>query len=71
MRDEYNEYILMNKYELIKEILKYKEQSDYYIRLLKNAKELLNRSTFLEASLDFDRQDLCTEIENTFNKEKI
>jgi hypothetical protein len=71
MSDEYNEYILMNKYELIKEILKYKEQSDYYIRLLKNAKELLNRSTFLEASLDFDRRDLCTEIENIFNKEKI
>lgn len=64
MRDEYNEYILMNKYELIKEILKYKEQSDYYIRLLKNAKELLNRSTFLDASLDFDRQDLCIGIEN-------
>lgn len=71
MRDEYNEYILMNKYELIKEILKYKEQSDYYIRLLQNAKELLNRSTFLEATLDFDRQDLCTEIENILNKEKI
>ncbi len=71
MRDEYNEYILRNKYELIKEILKYKEQSEYYIRLLKNAKELLNRSTFLEVSLDFDRQDLCTEIENILNKEKI
>ena len=67
---EYDEYLLLSKYQLILKADQYKKQTERYLSLLKVAKSVLEKTTYVDGDTYIIGFDLCAEIDDIINRSK-